>query len=317
MDQLILEIQTADLHRYFPIPGGLTRVGRAYDNDIILSDPTISAHHFEINATEDSVTITNCAEVNPLLIDDQQSATIALEHLALPFKAGRLNLVIRNRHEPVAPTRPLAGKSTLRNPFGHWLWVAFLLLTCLALGSLEFYLDSYQTISTTQFAKHLLSETLIGLAAFVVGLSILEKLLVNRWEVKQVMVAVCLMYILGSLLEPTSDFADYYFSSGIPGTVAMLSWFLLFVPLAITLYLVHISHLAARRSAFIAILISAPLAIPAIMHNDTLSVYFRGFSTEAHYQQDLSSFNLHLKPSLSVESFIREAAELEPGKRSN
>ena len=317
MDQLILEVQTTGLHQYYPVSPGITRVGRAYDNDIILSDPTIAPYHFELEFNEDSISISNLAEVNPLSINGRTSIELSTNDLALPFKLGRLQLVLRNRQESVALTRPIAGKSNRRNPFGHWLWALGLVLGCLAAGTIEFYLDGYQQFSAVKLMKHLLSETLLGLIAFVVGFSLLEKLLVNRWEIKQVIVAVCLVYLIGSIVEPGSQVADYYFSSGFPSTFTMLFWFLLVIPAAIAMYLVHISHLTIKRSAFIAVLISAPLAIPVIMQKETLSHYFRDFSAEAHYHRNLSSLNVHRQPSLTVNDFIDRAAELEPGKRSN
>ncbi len=317
MDQLILEVQTSGLHHYYPVNSGTTRVGRAYDNDIILSDPTIAPHHFELVTSDESIVIRNLAEVNPLSIKGQSSIELSFDELALPFKLGRLHLVLRNRQEAVAITRPIAGKSSRKNPFGHWLWAFFLVLSCLLAGTIEFYLDSYQQFSSVKLFKHLLSETLGGLTAFVIGLSLLEKLLVNRWEIKQVIVAVCLVYLIGSVIEPASGIADYYFSSAIPSTFTMLIWFLVLIPTAIALYLIHISHLTIKRSAFIAVLVSAPLAIPAIMQNQTLASFFRDFSAEAHYQQSLSSFNIHRQATLAVNDFIDQAAELDPGKRSN
>lgn len=317
MDQLILEVQTPGLHHYYPVSDGKTRIGRAYDNDIILSDPTIAPHHFEIVSTENTITITNLADINPLSINGRSSIEVSPGDLSLPFKLGRLQVVLRHREEAVVTTRPIAGKSSLTNPFGHWLWAVLLVAACLLTGVFEYYFDSYQKLSLVQMLKHLISETLIVLLACVIGFSILEKLLVNRWEIKQVLVAVAIVYLLGSIVEPLGNLATFYFSSGIPGTLTMLAWFLVFIPVGITFYLVHISHLAVKRSAFIAILVSAPLAIPPIMQDQTLAFYFRDFSAEAHYQQTLSAFNLHHQPTLSIDRFIDQAAHLEAGKRSD
>ena len=51
MGGLILEIQTRHDRHYVPLDKPLLRVGRALDNDLILSDPTVSAHHFSIKRT--------------------------------------------------------------------------------------------------------------------------------------------------------------------------------------------------------------------------------------------------------------------------
>ncbi len=48
MEALILEISTRGLHRYEQIDAEVTTIGRALDNDIILSDPTVAPHHLKI-----------------------------------------------------------------------------------------------------------------------------------------------------------------------------------------------------------------------------------------------------------------------------
>ena len=48
MEALILEINTRGLHRYQQIEREVTTIGRALDNDIILSDPTVAPHHLKI-----------------------------------------------------------------------------------------------------------------------------------------------------------------------------------------------------------------------------------------------------------------------------
>ena len=48
MEALMLEISTRGLHRYQQIDGEVTTIGRALDNDIILSDPTVAPHHLKV-----------------------------------------------------------------------------------------------------------------------------------------------------------------------------------------------------------------------------------------------------------------------------
>ena len=71
MEALILEIGTRGLHRYAPIEGEVTTIGRALDNDIILSDPTVAAHHLKIIRSEDSFELVNLTEVNPTQVNQK------------------------------------------------------------------------------------------------------------------------------------------------------------------------------------------------------------------------------------------------------
>ena len=83
MAELILEIFTRGLHRYQPVDTEVTRIGRALDNDIILSDPTVAPHHLKIiRYGEDSLELVNLAEVNPILDHKNQSAVFAAEIVA-------------------------------------------------------------------------------------------------------------------------------------------------------------------------------------------------------------------------------------------
>ena len=66
METLILEISTRGLHRYQQIEREVTTIGRALDNDIILSDPTVAPHHLKIIRHADNrVELVNLSEVNP------------------------------------------------------------------------------------------------------------------------------------------------------------------------------------------------------------------------------------------------------------
>ena len=70
MEGLILEVKTRGLHRYFELDQPVTRIGRALDNDVILSDPTVAPYHLKISRTESGgVDIENLTEVNPVKIN--------------------------------------------------------------------------------------------------------------------------------------------------------------------------------------------------------------------------------------------------------
>ena len=61
----VLEIITRGLNQYYPLRTFPVRVGRALDNDIILSDPSISAHHLEVDRNDDGqLTVRNLSEEN-------------------------------------------------------------------------------------------------------------------------------------------------------------------------------------------------------------------------------------------------------------
>jgi hypothetical protein len=64
----------------------------------------------------------------------------------------------------------------------------------------------------------------------------------------------------------------------------------------------------------LAILIASPIAVPSILQSPHLRALLSDFSLAAKYQNSLSSFNWHLKKSITIDSFIEQAKELHPGE---
>ena len=92
MAPLILEIGTRGLHRYHVIDQEITTVGRALDNDIILSDPTVAPRHLKIiRYGDDSVEVVNLAEVNPTRINRQKKSSLVTTSLPLDLEIGRVS----------------------------------------------------------------------------------------------------------------------------------------------------------------------------------------------------------------------------------
>lgn len=315
MAELILEIFTRGLHRYLPIDAEVTRVGRALDNDIILSDPTVAPHHLKIiRYGDDSVELVNLAEVNPARVAGRRIDSLVSTELPLGLEFGRVRARLLARDMQVAETRPLAGSGRRSHVFGHVSWAILLVLACLVAGALEFYLGAYNSFKTSDLLKYVLRETVLAIGAFVVALAILERLLVNRWEIKQLVTAISLIYLLYCLVLLLSDSLVYVFSASWPASLLHFGWYLLIVPCAITLYLINISHLRPARSAVLAVLIASPIAVPSLMQSPELQAMLDDFSNKARYQNRLSSVNLHLKPTVSIDRFIEQAQSLEPGE---
>lgn len=315
MEALILEISTRGLHRYEQINGEVTTIGRALDNDIILSDPTVAPHHLKIiRGGDNSLELVNLTEVNPTRIDKRQVDSLVTGKLPLNIEIGRVQAQLLPRDHAVSATRPLAGKSRRSQLFGHAYWAVILVLICLFLGGLEFFLNSYVTFKWSEMLKYVLRENVLTIGGFVLALSILERLLVNRWEIKQLVTSVCLVYLLYYFMSVLASELGYLFSADWPETVFRFGWYLLIVPAAVALYLIHISHLKHSRSIILAILIASPIAVPSILQTPEVRAMLDDFSSKAMYQNNLSSLNWHLKKTIAVERFIEQAKELEPGE---
>ena len=198
--------------------------------------------------------------------------------------------------------------------FGHTYWTVILVLACLVIGGLEFYLNAYNSFKWSDLFKYVLRETVLTIGLFVIGLSILERLLVNRWEIRQMITSISLVYLLYYFLAYLFEALDYLFSASWPSTQFRFGWYLTLLPCAIALYLIHISHLKRSKSLILAILIASPIAVPSILQSAELRALLDDFSSSAKYQNSLSSLNLHLRERVSIETFIEQAQQLEAGE---
>ena len=315
METLILEISIRGLHRYQQIDREVTTIGRALDNDIILSDPTVAPHHLKIIRYGDSsIELVNLTEVNPTRVNNQRLQSMVTEKFPLKFEIGRTQAQLLPRDYAVVETRPLAGNGRGNHLFGHVYWTVLLVFICLCLGGLEFFMNSYNTVKWSDLLKYVLRETVLTIGVFVLALSVLERLLVNRWEIRQLITSVCLVYLLYNFISILASGLNYLFSASWPTTWLHFGWYLTFIPCAIALYLIHISHLKQSRSIMLAILIASPIAVPSILQSQHLRALLDDFSTVAKYQNSLSSMNWHLKDSVTINSFIEQAQDLNRGK---
>lgn len=318
MEPLILEIKTRGLYRYHALDKPELRIGRALDNDIILSDPTVEPYHLKILLDDEgNVELQNLADVNPARFHSRQEQTFTSKTLPIEFSLGRISARILSRNHPVSATKALASHGRLQNLFGHWGWAVLLLALCFLAGALEFYYTSYKALKWDELIKYVFREPVLSIAAFVATLSILERLLVNRWEIKPLIISVTLIYLIFQILSLFAVELMYIFSSDLPISLFNLAWYLLFIPLAVCVYLIGVTHLPQKRSILLAVLISSPFSVLAIMQNPAINSFLDDFSSSASYQKSLSPLNWHLSQRVSIDTFIDEASELKPGEFSD
>jgi len=308
MEPLMLEIRTQGLHQYHRLDKAQTRVGRALDNDVILSDPTVAPHHVIIHCNDDGkIDLENLSPINPVKISKPDQSP-------LDFKLGRISARVLPSDHTVEETRSIAGHGHNFHLFEHTLWAILLPLLCLIIGGLQYYFNTHSILKWDALFGHILRGPALNLTAYIVGLAIIERLLVNRWEIKLVTICVSLVYLLFFLVNLMVDQLMYYFSSQWPSTLFGIGWLLFFIPAAMSYYLIKVSHFKPGRSILLAIFISSPFAFPALVKNPIVKNLTGDFSAAANYHKHLSVFNWHLSDTVSVSEFIEQAENLEPGE---
>lgn len=318
MEPLILEIKTRGLHQYHVLDKPRLRVGRALDNDIILSDTSVAPHQLLIICHDDGqVELRNLAAINPTRLNGHLRDSMITAEMPIDLELGRITAQVLPRNHVVSATRPLAGHSRPRHMFKHTFWAVALVALCLMVAAAEIYFASYHKVKLEELVWQVLSQTALRIAAFALILSVLEHLLVNRWEVKPIVVSVAVVFIIYHLLAPLFNELNYVFSSELPTTLYGLAWYLVFIPLAIMLYLTRVTHLRVAKSLLLASLISAPFILVHLVKSPAMQSLFNDFSATANYQKSLSPINWHLQKTSSIGEFIAQAEQLKPGTFSD
>lgn len=319
MDGLILEISSRGLNRYYPIDGEVTTIGRALDNDIILSDQTVDNYQLKIIRREDeSLELINLAQTNRTRLDKQLFEAMKVSALPINIDLGRVQARILSRNQAIEPTRAImTGSRGFKSLFAHAGWAMLLIVGCLVVGGLDFYFNSFNGFKWGELFSFLMRETLLSLSAIILALLVLERLLVHRWEVRQIIASVCLVYLLFYLSSVGAGFLSYLVSSNWPVTLLHFIWYLAIVPCAIALYLIHLTHLKRVRSMALALLIASPIVLPPLLQSAELRRLITDFSPSAIYSNRLSSLNWHLASTVSIDDFIEQATQLKAGKKSD
>lgn len=314
MDSLIFEIHTQGLHQYHVIDKPCTRIGRAFDNDIILSEPTVAPYHMEIIRDSDgNIELHNLADVNPALFNGIAEKSITLNTLPINIKLGRIMARIVLPDYPVAETSTLAGNGRSKQLFSHAGWGVLLIILCLIASSIEFYTHSFSSYKWDALAKFVARETALYLAGLIFFLAILERLIFNRWEVKPLIVVISLTYLMFQLISPLIGELNYIFTSQLPELIFEITWYAIFIPFIASLYLIYINHQKPGKGILFAMLLCSPLVFLSTIEVIQFSGYLDNFSPSAGYHRDLSALNWQNDETISIRSFIEQAQSLSPG----
>jgi hypothetical protein len=317
VDALIFEISTQGLHQYHLIDKPHTRIGRAFDNDIILSEPTVAPYHLDIIRDDDGkIEIFNLADVNPALFNGYAEKSVTLNTLPIDIKLGRILARIVLPDNRVAETKTLAGNGRSKHLFSHAVWGVLLVALCLIASSADFHNHSFTTYTWDALAKFVARETALYLAGLIFFLAILERLMFNRWEAKPLIVAISLTYLMFQLVNPLVEELNYSFTSYLPELIFSIAWYAILIPIITSLYLIHINHQKRNKSIGLAILLCSPLIILSVIEVTQVLGYLDNFSALANYHRDLSALNWHSDETVSITSFMKQAQLLSPGVAS-
>lgn len=173
------------------------RVGRALDNHLVLADPHVAAHHFQIEPGDDGLQLTvgdtgNGVQIGRQRLHRGEQHRWPADGAALEMTAGRTRLRLRCAAQAVPAELPLAGLATRSRRFVPTLIAGVVLFAALMFNT---YLDNDPDAQGRAYAGLLLAA--VAITAAWCGLwSLLSKTFTRQsrfgWHLR--------IFVFGSLL---------------------------------------------------------------------------------------------------------------------
>ena len=179
----LIEVLERDgrVRRGFLVPRWPVSLGRALDNDLVIDDPHVAAHHCRIEQGGDGAlrlqvgSTRNGVQVGPLTVLEGESAP--LPPLGEPFQIGGTRLRVRLPGDPLEPERPLGMVTTGARP----LVTLACAIALWALALIEHGIDLDPGSSLTDWLLPLIGVPLVA-AGWCVVWGIGSKLFQHRFE---------------------------------------------------------------------------------------------------------------------------------------
>ncbi|MGB5251887.1 MAG: FHA domain-containing protein [Sedimenticolaceae bacterium] len=310
MAALIIELPGRGGSEFHKIKKAVTRVGRALDNDIILSDPSVSPYHFTICRNPDGAyELHPLADENGIRIGRRKiEEPLALSKLPLAFDAGRTAVRILDSAQPVPPTRLISCQDGGACLFGHWGWALLLFCLFFVLSAIDNYLSTPKLITWESFGRDQMNITLVALGLSFVLLAI-NRLTSQRWDYSSSLSFTSLALISALLLDQLVPFLDYVFTSPLPGFVIDLIWIVILLPLAMAWFLVRLHHGNSAASVFFILFSLTPIAYLQLKEIADEYDLFQTFSKKAFYSDALYPSDRRLSPTISIDEFAKLSAQ--------
>ena len=286
------------------------RIGRAYDNDLIIADETVSPHHLELHASEDGFQVKSISDENGSWIGKQQlnEEHHELHDLIVPttINIGRTHIDLHAAHSPVEPTLRIARSSRLLE-IASTIWLALSLTLAYILATFYF---SYQQFSLNNDWTEILVNRLLYFAipiAIATVMSFISRVFLHSWRyLLQLSLAsfACLVFIL---TEELNSVISYFFTSQAAADVLILIFSGIFFAWILAWQIRAISITSVKRAAFVGIGVAwTVLGIRTVQD----IVDKPDFSTQPTMHNIVQRLDIRLSPSEeSIPEFISNVAE--------
>ncbi|NCT68549.1 MAG: FHA domain-containing protein [Rhodanobacteraceae bacterium] len=281
------------------VAGPTLTVGRAWDNDLVLDDPHVAAHHLRLTRDADGAwRAEDLGSVNGLFVDDVRvSAPVELAAASV-LRIGQTQLRLRTSAEPVPAERPLAR--------GRPAWPLALagLAATSALTLLELWLAETGEPKLLRYLAPALANAGL-LLVWALGWSVLTRVFDGRLRFGLHLLVVCAGVVLYQAWEQLAALGAYALAwTALARTPTVVAW-LLFAAVCYA----HLRVLGPARLRLKA-LATAALAVLGITLHSLSESEARTNSGQVATLQRLAPPVLRLAPARSAEAFFGDAATL-------
>ncbi len=306
MAEVILETIQRGVHHYHKVDSFPITVGRAFDNDVILQDVTISPHHLSIDKKDGKFLLQNLSDENGTKFRGKKMGLEAVE-LELPSSFQLSSIKAR-----LLPTNMAVEKTHIKECsglfciFSNPIWAVVLLLSTIALFFYERYLTTPVPKEIFFYLNTVLPSVwiILGITVVISGIS---RISTHRWEIIPAISIASLIFLLPQLFEYLGHFLAYLFTSDAIGVWLKYAAKFIVIPLLIAVFIVKTIHAKWLPATGIAALVYSPfLAYQVLILVDELSLK-SGFSEVPSYSQTLLPGDKRLNATISLDQFMKEA----------
>ncbi|HPY40647.1 MAG TPA: FHA domain-containing protein [Thiolinea sp.] len=305
LDSLLLEIQLRPISHYYRLTTFPVRIGRALDNDVILSDPTVSAYHLEIDQVENDLVLRNLSKENGTRLNGKPlgEATLNLSQPA-SLRLGNRRARLLSAAMQVEQTSALYCNGFLRVFCRPFCAISLAVFTTLAF-LYEAYLQSIFNKEVVYYLSNVMPYLLgmIALALLIAGISRLAN---QRWEFFPALGLASLCMLMPHLLGELGHALNYFFTANWPLNGLLLLSNFLIIPLLFYAYIRLVHHAERWPALGIALLFSAPLLVYQAMDLTDQWAVENEFTGQASFNRNLSAWDTRLKPTLSIDDYFVE-----------
>ena len=272
------------------------RVGRAYDNDVVLDDPYVAPHHVRI-VRDDAGTLfaEDQGSVNGLYAaeSDERQARIPLDGQRV-LRVGRTLLRIRPSGFEVAPERPVGRVVRV------WPSIATLAVSVIVLAALTLWLNETRETQASRYLLPILA-VIMAVLVWTTGWAVLSRIFTGMAHFdRHLLIALCGLLAF-FLFDELSDFGAFAFSSRGLADYAYIGNWILFAALCF----VHLRVMGPRRVPLKAGVVGA-LAVAAIAAQTVSRSDESSLVGQQSYLANLKPPMFRLKRAQTLDAFLND-----------